>query len=319
MIELDNATKVYGDGTVAVEDVSFEIEEGETVTLVGPSGCGKTTTMTMVNRLTAISDGDIRIDGTSVLDQDPIELRRNIGYVIQEIGLFEHMTVAENISIVPDLRGWSSEEKEARVEELLELIELPQHVADQYPGNLSGGQRQRVGVARAMAAEPDIILMDEPFGALDPITRQNLQEEFLEIQRALDVTIMFVTHDIDEALKMGDKVAVLRDGQLVQYDAPKDLLGSPKNEFVADFIGEDRVLKQLTAVSVREVMHAPKDGEGAGERPLSPDDSLKVALQRILQDGSPKTVVENGEVVGRLTEADVSGVAGERASEVLQQ
>ena len=318
MIELDNVRKVYGDGTVAVDDVSLEVPEGETVTLVGPSGCGKTTTMTMVNRLTELTEGDVRIDGESIQDTDVIDLRRNIGYVIQETGLFEHMTIAENISIVPDLRGWDEERKRERVTELLELIQLPQDVKEQYPANLSGGQRQRVGVARAMAAEPDIILMDEPFGALDPITRDELQDEFLDIQRKLDTTIMFVTHDIDEALKMGDRVAVLRDGELVQYDAPKDLLGNPKNEFVANFIGEDRVLKQLSAVTVREVMNAPQVGEGAGENPLSPDDSLKVALQRIFQQGDPLPVVERGEVVGQVSEADIQAVTDRRASEVLQ-
>jgi osmoprotectant transport system ATP-binding protein len=318
MIELTNVRKVYGDGTVAVDDVSFEVPRGETVTLVGPSGCGKTTTMTMVNRLTELTEGDIRIDGESILDADPIELRRNIGYVIQEIGLFEHMTIAENISIVPDLRGWDDDRKQARVEELLDLIQLPQDVADQYPANLSGGQRQRVGVARAMAAEPEIILMDEPFGALDPITRDELQDEFLDIQQKLDTTIMFVTHDIDEALKMGDRVAVLRDGELVQYDTPEDLLGKPKNAFVESFIGEDRVLKQLSAMSVREVMNAPQVGEGAGENPLSPDDSLKLALQRVFQQGGPVPVVEDGEIVGEIGESDIQSVTDQRTGEVLQ-
>ncbi|MFC6723284.1 ABC transporter ATP-binding protein [Halobium palmae] len=318
MIELVNVTKEYGDGTVAVEDVSFEVPRGETVTLVGPSGCGKTTTMTMVNRLTEVTEGEILVDGEPITEMDRIELRRNIGYVIQEIGLFEHMTVGENIAIVPDLRGWDEEEKEARVEELLELIQLPQSVKEDYPANLSGGQRQRVGVARAMAAKPDIILMDEPFGALDPITREELQDEFLDIQKQLDTTIMFVTHDIDEALKMGDRVAVLKDGKLIQYDTPEDLLGNPTDDFVASFIGTDRVLKQLAAVEVREVMNPPAGGQDVGDHPLSPDDSLKVALQRIFQQGEPLAVVENGEVVGQLREADIQGVTDRRTSEVRQ-
>ena len=309
MIRLENVTKVYDDGTTAVNGVSLEVPEGETATLVGPSGCGKTTTMTMVNRLTGITEGDILIDGTSVLDHDPIELRRNIGYVIQEIGLFDHLTVAENIGIVPDLRGWDDDRIEARVEELLDLIRLPADVKGQYPENLSGGQRQRVGVARALAAEPDIMLMDEPFGALDPITREELQNEFLDIQSDLDVTILFVTHDIDEALKMGDKVAVLKDGALVQYGSPRDLLGNPKNEFVESFIGEDRLLKQLAAIPVREVMR-PTDGGVADDEVLAPDDTLKDAIQAFFQYGSPLPVVENGTVVGELAESDVRNATG---------
>jgi len=261
MIRLENLTKVYDDGTKAVDDVSFEVEQGETATLVGPSGCGKTTTMTMVNRLTEVTDGDIRIEGRSVLDYDPIELRRNIGYVIQEIGLFDHLTIEDNIGVVPDLCGWDGDRIEERVDELLGLIQLPHSVKDQYPENLSGGQRQRVGVARALAAEPDIMLMDEPFGALDPITREELQDEFLSIQSDLDVTILFVTHDIDEALKMGDKVAVLKGGELVQYGEPRELLGEPKNEFVESFIGEDRLLKQLVRFpSARRCARRPTTG-----------------------------------------------------------
>ena len=309
MIRLENATKVYDDGTTAVNDLSLEVPEGETATLVGPSGCGKTTTMTMVNRLTEVTEGDILIDGTSVLDHDPIELRRNIGYVIQEIGLFDHLTVAENIGIVPDLRGWDDDRIEARVDELLELIRLPADVKDQYPENLSGGQRQRVGVARALAAEPDIMLMDEPFGALDPITREELQDEFLDIQSDLDVTILFVTHDIDEALKMGDKVAVLKDGELVQYGSPRDLLGEPKNAFVESFIGEDRLLKQLAAIPVREAMRPTDDGV-ADDEALAPDDTLKDAIQAFFRHGSPLPVVENGSVVGEIAESDVREATG---------
>jgi osmoprotectant transport system ATP-binding protein len=317
MIRLENLTKVYDDGTVAVDDVSLEVPRGETATLVGPSGCGKTTTMTMVNRLTEITDGDIVIDGESVQEYDPIELRRNIGYVIQEIGLFDHMTVTENISIVPDLRGWDDDRKEERVEELLDLIRLPASVKDRYPESLSGGQRQRVGVARALAAKPDIMLMDEPFGALDPITREELQDEFLEIQAGLDVTILFVTHDINEALKMGDKVAVLRDGELVQYDASADLLRNPKNEFVESFIGEDRLLKQLAVVTVREVMEPASGNLDASGPTVHPDDSLKRALQQLLQFGSPLPVVEAGSVVGQVSEADIHEQTRGESQEVV--
>lgn len=317
MIRLENLTKVYSDGTTAVDDVSFEVSKGETVTLVGPSGCGKTTTMTMVNRLTEITDGDIAIDGESILDHEPIELRRNMGYVIQEIGLFEHMTVEQNITLVPELRGWEDERQRERVNELLGLIQLPQSVKNQYPESLSGGQRQRVGVARALAAEPDIILMDEPFGALDPITREELQDEFLSIQTELEVTIMFVTHDIDEALKMGDKVAVLKDGELVQYDAPKDLLGNPKNEFVEEFIGQDRLLKQLSALSVREAMKPPNGDHSSDGPSLSPDESLKLALQQLLKHESSLPVIENREVIGQLSEADVRAVIDAETNELL--
>jgi len=317
MIRLENLTKVYDDGTKAVDDVSFEVEQGETATLVGPSGCGKTTTMTMVNRLTEVTDGDIRIEGRSVLDYDPIELRRNIGYVIQEIGLFDHLTIEGNIGVVPDLCGWDGDRIEERVDELLDLIQLPHSVKDQYPENLSGGQRQRVGVARALAAEPDIMLMDEPFGALDPITREELQDEFLSIQSDLDVTILFVTHDIDEALKMGDKVAVLREGELVQYGEPRELLGEPKNEFVESFIGEDRLLKQLAAISVREAMR-PAGDASAGDVWLEPDDTLKAAIQAFYSHGSPLHVVEDGSVVGELAESDVKNATGQNPRGVFE-
>ena len=303
MIELQNVKKVYSDGTVAVDGVSLEVPSGETASFVGPSGCGKTTTMTMINRMTPVTEGEISVDGESVLDLDPIELRRNIGYVIQEIGLFDHMTVERNIGLVPELIGWDDQRVDDRVTELLDLIRLPQNVRDNYPAELSGGQQQRVGVARALAANPEVLLMDEPFGALDPITRDELQDEFLEIQDGLDVTIIFVTHDIDEAIKMGDRVAVLREGQLVQYNEPKELLRSPANEFVENFIGEDRLLKQLQTIRVRDVMEAPNGKHRAADRPtVSPDDTLKLAVQRLLPTGNPLAVVSDGEVVGCLTE-----------------
>ncbi len=317
MIELNNARKVYGDGTEAVSGVSFEINEGETATLVGPSGCGKTTLLTMLNRLTELSDGEIIIDGTPITDHDKIELRRNIGYVIQEIGLFNHMTVGKNIRIVPDLRGWDEQRQKDRVEELLELIRLPPDTKDRYPENLSGGQQQRVGVARALAAEPDIMLMDEPFGALDPITREELQDEFLEIQAGLDVTIVFVTHDIDEALKMGDKVAVLNDGELVQYASPREILANPENAFVEEFVGEDRLLKRLSLIPVGEAMTTPSRLEGRTDAVLHPADTLDTAVQRFYHASSPLSVVEDGEVVGSIDENDVRAVVGAEAGETL--
>ena len=318
MIELKNVRKVYDDGTEAVSNVSFEIKKGETATLVGPSGCGKTTVLTMLNRLTELTDGEIIIDGTPITDHDRIELRRNIGYVIQEIGLFDHMTVGKNIRIVPDLRGWDEQRQKERVEELLELIQLPPETKNRYPENLSGGQQQRVGVARALAAEPDIMLMDEPFGALDPITRESLQNEFLDIQAGLDVTIVFVTHEINEALKMGDKVAVLNDGELVQYASPREILADPKNEFVEDFIGEDRLLKQLSMIPVSEAMVTPSRLTEQTDVTLHPADTLDTAVQAFYDTRSPLAVVEGGEMVGSLAEDDVRAVVDTTGKESLQ-
>lgn len=317
MIELNNVRKVYGDSTEAVSNVSLEVSQGETATLVGPSGCGKTTLLTMLNRLTELTNGEIVINGTPISDHDKIELRRNVGYVIQEIGLFNHMTVGENIGIVPDLRGWGEERKKERIEELLDLIQLPPDTKERYPESLSGGQQQRVGVARALAAEPDIMLMDEPFGALDPITREELQDEFLEIQEGLDVTIVFVSHDINEALKMGDKVAVLNDGELVQYDSPRDLLANPRNAFVEDFVGEDRLLKQLSLIPVREATTSPSELDGRTSTVLHPDDTLKSAVQSFYHATEPLSVVENGQVVGSLSEQDIRSVVSGSAEEEL--
>ena len=318
MIELKNAGKTYHDGTEAVSNVSFEIKKGETATLVGPSGCGKTTVLTMLNRLTELTDGEIIIDGTPITNHDKIELRRNIGYVIQEIGLFDHMTVGKNIRIVPDLRGWDEQRQKERVEKLLELIQLPPETKDRYPENLSGGQQQRVGVARALAAEPDIMLMDEPFGALDPITRENLQDEFLDIQAGLDVTIVFVTHEINEALKMGDKVAVLNNGELVQYAPPREILADPKNEFVKDFIGEDRLLKRLSMIPVSEAMVTPSKLTEQTDVTLHPEDTLDTAVQAFYDTGSPLAVVEGGEMVGSLGEDDIRAVVDTTGRESLQ-
>jgi len=299
MIEFDNVTKEYPDGTVAIDDVSFTVERGTTTVLVGPSGCGKTTTMKLVNRLEDPTSGTVRFDGTDVQDLDKIDLRREIGYVIQEIGLFDHMTVRDNVATVPELKGWETERIDDRVDELLDLMDLPPTTyRGQYPTELSGGQRQRVGVARALAADPDVMLMDEPFGALDPITREDLQNEFLDIQSELDVTILFVTHSIDEALKMGDKIAIYDVGEVVQYDTPAEILRSPANDFVEDFIGADRALKQLQVRQVGDLMDSSKppgaslrsDGRvdlpstnGAGVAPLEPASSMQVALSRMIQ------------------------------------
>lgn len=255
ILEFDEVTKIYDDGTVAIEDISFEVEQGTTTVLVGPSGCGKTTTLELVNRLIEVTNGTIRFQGEDIRDIDAVQYRRNLGYVIQEIGLFDHMTVSENVGIVPKLKGWDKERIDDRIDELLNLMDLPAETyRDQHPNELSGGQRQRVGVARALAADPNLLLMDEPFGALDPITRDNLQDEFLEIQAEIDKTILFVTHDINEALKMGDKIAIYNHGAIVQYDTPKEILSNPKNEFVEEFIGSDRIMKKLKVITAEEVM-----------------------------------------------------------------
>jgi len=245
VIRLDKVIKVYPDGTEAVKEVSFEVGEGEFCVLLGTSGCGKTTTMKMINRLIPITEGNIYIDGVDNTKMEENELRRNIGYAIQEIGLFPHMTVGQNIETVPVLKGWPKAERKKRAEQLLELVGMDSdEFIDKYPSELSGGQCQRVGVARALGADPPILLMDEPFGAIDPITRVRLQDEFLKIQQEIKKTIIFVTHDIFEAIKMGDKIALMNEGRLVQYDTPADLLHRPKNEFVENFVGADRAIKK---------------------------------------------------------------------------
>ena len=254
-LEFRAATKRYpGSAAPAVDALSLEVPAGEICVLVGPSGCGKTTAMRMVNRMISITEGDILLGGRSVRDRDEADLRRHIGYVIQQIGLFPHRTIAENIATVPRLLGWSRTRIASRVDELLDLIGLEPDIAARYPAQLSGGQRQRVGVARALAVDPPLMLMDEPFGAIDPINRDRLQNEFLRLQAQLRKTIVFVTHDIDEAIKMGDRIAVLREGgHLAQYAPPGELLTHPADDFVRDFVGADRALKRLALQRVRDV------------------------------------------------------------------
>lgn len=259
MIRLEDVSKTYPGARVpAVQGVTFSVPEGETCVLIGPSGCGKTTTLKMVNRLIEPSSGKILLDGQNVLDQDPVSLRRTIGYVIQQIGLFPHMTIRDNVATVPELLGWDEQEIDTRVDELLDLMGLsPGTYRSRYPRELSGGQRQRVGVARALAADPPVMLMDEPFGAIDPITRDRLQNEFLRLQKRIKKTIMFVTHDIDEAIKMGTLLCILQVGGLVeQFDTPANVLATPANQFVADFVGADRGLKRLNLVRVSDVMNS---------------------------------------------------------------
>ncbi|WP_375003354.1 betaine/proline/choline family ABC transporter ATP-binding protein [Aeromicrobium sp. CTD01-1L150] len=255
-ILLQNITKRYlGQESAAVDDVTMEIPAGEVVMLVGPSGCGKTTTMKMINRLIEPTSGKIFIGDEDVTNRDADDLRRHIGYVIQGAGLFPHYTVADNIAIVPRLLGWSKDTVRARVDELLELVNLdPTQYRDRYPRELSGGQQQRVGVARALAADPPVLLMDEPFGAVDPITRQRLQDELMRLQDELRKTIVFVTHDFDEAVKVGDRIAILDVGsQIVQYDTPENILAAPANDFVEGFVGHGAALKQLTLTRIRDV------------------------------------------------------------------
>src|SRR4051794_26219588 len=254
-VRYEETTKRYGDSaTVAVDDLTLEIPAGDICVLVGPSGCGKTTAMRMVNRTVEMTEGEILIGERSVRDREPAQLRREIGYVIQQIGLFPHRTITQNIGAVPQLLGWKKERIRARSAELLELVGLDPELGDRYPTQLSGGQQQRVGVARALAADPLVMLMDEPFGAIDPINRERLQNEFLRLQAEIRKTVLFVTHDIDEAIKLGDRVAVLREGgRIEQYATPAELLMAPATEFVEDFVGADRALKRLALMRVGDI------------------------------------------------------------------
>ena len=266
-IEFRGVTKRYpGREAPAVRGLSLNVPAGEICVLIGPSGSGKTTAMKMVNRLIDITEGDITIGGQSVRSLDLTELRRGIGYVFQQIGLFPHMSVEDNIGTVPRLLGWNKQRIRARVGELLELVGLEQSDARRYPGQFSGGQRQRIGVARAMAAGQPIMLMDEPFGAVDPIARDRLQNDFLRLHAEVQKTVIFVTHDIDEAIKMGHRVAILRDGELVQYGTPDEILANPANEFIADFVGADRGLKRLLLRELRDIELTSANG-GADELP----------------------------------------------------
>ena len=243
MLEFKNVTKRYNNGKPAVNKLNLKIEKGEFICFIGPSGCGKTTTMKMVNRLIDVTEGNILFDGKDINQQNPVELRRSIGYVIQQIGLMPHMTIKENIVLVGTLLKWSKERKDERARELLKLVNMPEEYLDKYPHELSGGQQQRIGVLRALASNPPLILMDEPFGALDPITRDSLQEEFKKLQKELNKTIVFVTHDMDEALKLADRVVIMRDGEIVQAATPDEILRNPANEFVEEFLGKERLIQ----------------------------------------------------------------------------
>jgi osmoprotectant transport system ATP-binding protein len=311
-LEFRGATKRYpGTDRPAGDGLSLEVPAGEICVLVGPSGCGKTTAMRMVNRMIDITDGDILVGGRSVRDRNETELRRDIGYVIQQIGLFPHRTIGDNIATVPRLLGWDKRRIADRVAELLDLIGLPADMTGRYPAQLSGGQRQRVGVARALAADPPLMLMDEPFGAIDPINRERLQNEFLRLQAELRKTIVFVTHDIDEAIKMGDRIAVLQQGGiLAQYASPAELLTYPANPFVEDFVGADRALKRLSLQRVRDVDLWTAPLVRAGE-PVA-EARAKLAASDL---DIPLLVDADGKPIGWLSER---GLSGERVREELR-
>jgi osmoprotectant transport system ATP-binding protein len=304
MIRLERVSKQYPDGTMAVHELTLDVPLGRVCVLVGPSGCGKTTTMRMINRLVEPTSGRIFVGGQDVTAIDLAQLRRSIGYVIQQVGLFPHLTVRRNVATVPNLLGWDRSRIRARVDEMLELIGLdPSVYGDRYPHQLSGGQRQRVGVARALAADPPVLLMDEPFGAVDPIARVRLQDEFLKLQRTVRKSVVFVTHDIDEAVRLGDRIAVMREGgHLEQYDEPGILLAQPVSEFVAEFVGNDRSIKRLAVTPIDVSTLAPM---GPGDEQLaavSATSTLRDATAAVLDDPRARVrVVRDGTDLGVLS------------------
>ncbi|MDU6732454.1 MAG: betaine/proline/choline family ABC transporter ATP-binding protein [Staphylococcus epidermidis] len=258
MLSIKNLSKVYAGGEKAVDNMTIDIESGDFIAFIGTSGSGKTTALRMINRMIESTEGEITIDGKNIKELNPVELRRSIGYVIQQIGLMPHMTVKENIVLVPKLLKWSQEKKDEKAKELIRLVDLPEEYLDRYPSELSGGQQQRIGVVRALAAEQDIILMDEPFGALDPITRDTLQDLVKKLQQQLGKTFIFVTHDMDEAIKLADKICIMTNGQVVQYDTPDNILRSPANDFVKDFIGQNRLIQDRPNIrTVKDAMIKP--------------------------------------------------------------
>ena len=307
MIEFSKVSKSYNAGTVILNDISLTVERGELVILIGPSGCGKSTLLRLVNRMISPSSGQILIGGKDSALLDPVELRRGIGYVIQSIGLFPHMTIFENVEVVPSILGTAKSERRARAEALLHTVGLePSVYGTRYPRALSGGQQQRVGIARALAADPDVMLMDEPFSAVDPITRAGLQDEFLRIKREINKTIVFVTHDIDEAIKIGDRVCVLNAGAVQQFDTPEALLRAPANDFVASFLGEDRELRRLSLMPVTALMRAGL-GAGLGTRAMiSASASARDALSQLMgAAGRELSVTDDaGNVIGLITIGD---------------
>ncbi|MED0588406.1 choline ABC transporter ATP-binding protein OpuBA [Bacillus subtilis] len=292
MLTLENVSKTYKGGKKAVNNVNLKIAKGEFICFIGPSGCGKTTTMKMINRLIEPSAGKIFIDGENIMDQDPVELRRKIGYVIQQIGLFPHMTIQQNISLVPKLLKWPEQQRKERARELLKLVDMGPEYVDRYPHELSGGQQQRIGVLRALAAEPPLILMDEPFGALDPITRDSLQEEFKKLQKTLHKTIVFVTHDMDEAIKLADRIVILKAGEIVQVGTPDDILRNPADEFVEEFIGKERLI-QSSSPNVERVDQIMNTQPVT----ITADKTLSEAIQLMRQERVDSLLVVDDELV----------------------
>jgi osmoprotectant transport system ATP-binding protein len=317
-ITLENVGKVYPDGTVAVGDISLEVRAGELAVLIGPSGCGKSTVLRMINRLIEPSKGRILIDGEDVSAQDPVVLRRRVGYVIQNVGLFPHQTIRTNVGTVPRLLGWDRKRIKDRADELLELVGLdPKRYAGRYPHELSGGQRQRVGVARALAADPLVLLMDEPFSAVDPIVRGRLQEEFLRLQEAVRKTIVLVTHDIDEAVRLGDRIAVLAEGgRLMQYATPAELLSKPASRAVSEFVGTDRGIRRLAVTPVRDAMRPLGQIEEIERLPtVDISGTLHDALAVMLTGDSLNVVVlEDGKPAGTVSRSALFDVPAEEAT-----
>jgi osmoprotectant transport system ATP-binding protein len=308
MIEIAALTKRFpGTAHPAVDRLTLTVPEGAVCVLIGPSGCGKTTTMRIINRMIEPDEGTVIVNGRNVMEIDPVTLRRHIGYVIQQIGLFPHWSIADNVATVPKLLGWDERRVAARVDELLALVGMdPDTYRSRFPRELSGGQKQRVGVARALAADPPVMLMDEPFGAIDPITRTRLQDEFLRILHALRKTIVFVTHDIDEAIRMGDRIAILKDGALVQYDTPEAILAAPADSFVEAFVGADRALKRLALIPASAAADTSAT-PSATTAVIDGDTSLRDALAQMLSLGTDELVVvgPQGNAIGTVTLAAI--------------
>ncbi|MCY7906808.1 choline ABC transporter ATP-binding protein OpuBA [Bacillus inaquosorum] len=318
MLTLENVSKTYKGGKKAVNNVNLKIAKGEFICFIGPSGCGKTTTMKMINRLIEPSAGKIFIDGENIMEQDPVELRRKIGYVIQQIGLFPHMTIQQNISLVPKLLKWPEQQRKERARELLKLVDMGPEYLDRYPHELSGGQQQRIGVLRALAAEPPLILMDEPFGALDPITRDSLQEEFKKLQKTLHKTIVFVTHDMDEAIKLADRIVILKAGEIVQVGTPDDILRNPADEFVEEFIGKERLIQSSSpdVERVDQIMNTQPVT-------ITADKTLSEAIQLMRQERVDSLlVVDDGHVLQGYVDVEIIDQCWKKANlvgEVLHE
>ncbi|MGG1573201.1 ABC transporter ATP-binding protein [Fictibacillus sp. NRS-1165] len=329
MITFKGVTKVYerqGEKVKAVDNVNMTVEKGEICVLIGPSGCGKTTLLRMVNRLVQITDGTIEIGGTEINSLDSIKLRRSIGYVIQQNGLFPNMTIEENINVVPKMIGWDAEKMKSRYKELMEMMGLNhEEYRKRFPWELSGGQQQRIGVARAMAADPPVMLMDEPFGALDPVIREHLQNEFLRIQKDMKKTVLFVSHDIDEAIRLGDKIAIFNRGHLMQFGTPDDILSNPKNDFIRDFIGSDREIKRLSLLTVKDLLKkVAKLGRVKGNTQEYSGDvvmletDLRTALSVLLSSptGEALVVDQNNDPYGILSFSDFQTLTGVHPSKL---